>query len=198
MNEFAFIREPKSKIAKRCGLKKEREDLYSIWDQDSQSMNWFYRNSENTKDMLYYPSVDMSSHFQVQLFNRLIRNDDLMVSEAHNMARLVKKSTGVVYLASYDFDMSGVVGGGPFEVNQTIQEDALEIPSWINERKEPHRIKLAQVKLMLSLNTKISNIIKNSHLDAQGKGEMNVWLRVITQALQQWLSDAPDSNADHT
>ena len=158
----AFFREPKSKLAKRCGLSNKS-----------------------------YPGVavkgfNKTSLFQLELFNQFVYSKDYDLEEESNINVLYGKD-GQKYVGPYDFDLSGIIAPEYRPNRKTVEENLKEnFQPWLKSR-DGDEMAIVQIFFMVRKKAKMRNVLTSSLLNEEKKAHMLNWFDSYMAALEQFL-----------
>nr|VFK66949.1 MAG: hypothetical protein BECKUNK1418G_GA0071005_11182 [Candidatus Kentron sp. UNK]VFK72064.1 MAG: hypothetical protein BECKUNK1418H_GA0071006_10948 [Candidatus Kentron sp. UNK] len=168
---LGFFREPVKKMAKRCGLKKAKDN-----------------------DVLLSNS---NSVFAASLMSKFVTSNDFGYGQkdgvwmGHNIF-ILKSDDGLVYLAPYDFDLTAIIRPNYFKnKGASLKDHAIDFDSWLNSPATRSQKTLVLVALKKKL-AAMKSIIDNSLLSDTSKARFNEWHRIYGNVIDHAIySDEP-------
>ncbi len=157
----AFFREPRSRLAKRCGLSKRP-----------------------------YPGVpekgfDETSWFQLELYNRFIYFRDYG-RDGRNVNKLYR-GDGWIIAGPYDFDLSGIIVPTYRPNSGTVEENLKNyFRPWIAYHDGDERA-LVQIHFMVENREKMRHVLDQSLLRKEKKEQMLHWFDSYMAELERFL-----------
>ncbi len=157
----AFFREPKSRLAKRCGLSKRP------WPG------------------VKYNGIDDISWFQLELFNRFVYFKDYD-RDGRNI-NLLYRDDGKIFAGPYDFDLSGILVPD-YRPNSASLEENLEryFRSWIKYH-DGDEMAVVQIFFMVKNKNRMRRVLENSLLNGKKKAHMLNWFDSYMAVLEQFI-----------
>ncbi len=157
----AFFREPRSRLAKRCGLAKKP------WPGAAEQ------------------GIDDTSWFQLELFNRFVYFRDYG-QDGRNVNLLYHKD-GRIFTGPYDFDLSGIIVPD-YRPNSASLEENLRIyfSSWIAYHEGDERA-LVQIFHMVQRRAAMRRVLENSLLAPGEKAHMLNWFDSYMEVLERFV-----------
>jgi len=157
----AFFREPRSKLAKRCGLSKR--PYSDVADRGINDISWF----------------------QLKLYNAFIYFKDYD-RDGRNVNMLYGKD-GQIFVGPYDFDLSGIIAPG-YRPNSNTMEENLEeyFKDWVKHH-DGDQISMVQIFFMVSNREKMRNVLVGSLLGEQERTYLLAWFDSYMAVLEQYI-----------
>jgi len=157
----AFFREPKSRLAKRCGLS-----------------NKPYSDVENKE-------INDISWFQLELYNEFVYFKDYG-RDGRNVNMLYRKD-GEIFVGPFDFDLSGIIVPD-YRPNSNTMEKNLQdyFQSWI-KLHDGNEMAIVQIFFLVNKHNKMRSIIENSLLNKKNKTHMLLWFDSYMNTLKKFI-----------
>ena len=163
---LGFLREPVKKMAKRCGLKKAKDDDILAPNQDS--------------------------IFEASLISKFVTSNDWGYREqnglwaGHNIA-ILKSIDGNAYLAPYDFDLTAVIRPNYWKNRElSLEEHSMSFAAWLDMVTEKPQKQTALIKIKKKLGD-IRGVVDGSILSNQSKERFNRWLELYGNVIDYAL-----------
>ncbi len=157
----AFFREPKSRLAKRCGLSKRP-----------------------------YPDVpekgiDETSWFQLELYNEFIYFRDYG-RDGRNV-NLLYRDDGWIIAGPYDFDLSGIIVPEYRPNSRSVAQNLQDFfRPWLAYHDGDERA-LVQIHFMVAKRDAMRRVLEQSLLPAEKRKQMLAWFDSYMAELEQFL-----------
>ncbi len=157
----AFFREPKSRLAKRCGLSKR--PYPGVESKDIDDLSWF----------------------QLQLYNEFVYFKDYG-RDGRNINMLYRED-GKIFVGPYDFDLSGIIVPD-YRPNSASLEDNLQhyFQSWIKYH-DGDEMAAVQIFFMVANKNNMRKVLENSLLNGKNKKHMLNWFDSYMAVLEQFV-----------
>jgi hypothetical protein len=157
----AFFREPKSKLAKRCGFSK--------------------RPYSNVEDM----GINDTSWFQLKLYNAFIYFKDYG-KDGRNVNMLYAKD-GQTFVGPYDFDLSGIIAPG-YRPNSNTMEENLEehFKDWVNHH-DGDEMSMVQIYYVVNNRERMRKVLVESLLGEQERTYLLAWFDSYMAELEKYI-----------
>ncbi len=157
----AFFREPRSRLAKRCGL------------------------SKHPSPGVEEKGIDETSWFQLELYNEFIYFRDYG-RDGRNI-NLLYRDDGWVVTGPYDFDLSGIIVPEYRPNGRTVQENRKDyFEPWIAFHDGDERA-VVQIHFMVKNREKMRQILEHSLLGEEKRAHMLEWFDSYMTVLEQFL-----------
>jgi len=157
----AFFREPKSRLAKRCGLSKRP------WPG------------------VEYKGIDDISWFQLELFNRFVYFKDYD-RDGRNI-NMLYRDDGKIFAGPYDFDLSGILVPDYRPNSATLEENLQHyFRSWIKYH-DGDEMAVVQIFAMVENKNRMRSVLENSLLNEKKKAHMLNWFDSYMAVLEQFI-----------
>ncbi len=157
----AFFREPKSRLARRCGL------------------------SKRPYPKVEYNGIDDLSWFQLELFNRFVYFKDYD-RDGRNI-NLLYRDDGKIFAGPYDFDLSGILVPD-YRPNSNSLEANLRhyFQSWIKYHDGDEKA-VVHIFFMIKSKNRMRRVLENSLLNEKKKTHMLNWFDSYMSVLEQFM-----------
>ncbi len=157
----AFFREPRSRLAKRCGLSKRP------WPG------------------VVERGIDATSWFQLELFNRFVYFRDYG-RDGRNVNMLYRKD-GWIFTGPYDFDLSGIIVPDYRPNGASLEENLRSyFGPWIAYHEGDERA-VVQVFHIVKRRDRMRRVLEQSLLDPERRAHMLGWFDSYMAVLERFI-----------